>query len=45
MAALIGEVFGKNANLYEILELAKTATEAQIKKAYYKKALLWVGIS
>jgi len=34
-------IFGSKPDLYAILGIARTATEAQIKKAYFKKALLW----
>ena len=41
MATLIREAFGKISSLYDILEVSKTATGAQLKQAYFKQALKW----
>jgi curved DNA-binding protein CbpA len=41
MAALVRECFG-DASAYDILGVDKKATQEQIKRAYYKKALQWV---
>ena len=38
-ATIISEAFGEDANLYEILGVNKDATLAQLRKAYYRKAL------
>ncbi len=40
-AATVKAAFGKKS-LYEILEVERTASAAAIKKAYFKKALLFV---
>ena len=42
MASAVREAFGK-ASLYEILNIQKTATAAEIKKAYFKLALRYVS--
>ncbi len=41
-AALVRAVFG-DESLYDILGVTKDATEAQLRRGYYKKALQWVG--
>ena len=43
MASIVREAFGK-AGLYEILNVKKTATAAEIKKAYFKLALQFVRL-
>ncbi len=43
--AEIQSVFGKKKGLYAILEIAPAATQAEIKKAYFKLALKLVCIS
>ncbi|CAE7265403.1 Dnajc9 [Symbiodinium pilosum] len=42
MASLIRDAFGKErANLYELLNVTKDASPAQIRKGYYSAALKW----
>ena len=39
---IIAEAFGEDANLYtDVLEVSSDATPAQLRKAYYQKALLY----
>ena len=41
-ATIIADAFGEGACLYEtVLEVSKNATPAQLRKAYYQKALLY----
>ena len=40
-ASLVAECFGKGASLYAVLGVDKGASEAQLRRAYYKKALAW----
>lgn len=41
-ATIIADAFGEGACLYEtVLQVPKTATPAQLRKAYYQKALLY----
>mmetsp|Transcript_4806 Transcript_4806/g.5564 ORF Transcript_4806/g.5564 Transcript_4806/m.5564 type:complete len:307 (+) Transcript_4806:114-1034(+) len=39
-ATIISAAYGEGANLYEILGVTSDATAAQLRKAYYRKALL-----
>jgi preprotein translocase subunit Sec63 len=36
-ATIIAEAFGEDADLYEILGVDKKATQAELRKAYYRK--------
>ena len=38
-ATVISDAFGEDADLYEILGVQRDATGAQLRKAYYRKAL------
>lgn len=42
--AQINQAFGKKKTLYEILGVAKDATAATIRKAYFKMALTCVSV-
>ena len=42
MAGIVREAFG-SVDLYAILNVKKTSTVAEIKKAYFKLALQFVG--
>ena len=38
---LLSQAFGDDVNLYEILEVDKSVTDTKLRKAYYKKALVY----
>jgi len=38
---LLSQAFGDDVNLYEILEVDKSVTNTKLRKAYYKKALVY----
>lgn len=38
-ATIIADAFGEDANLYEVLGVDKDASQAQLRKAYYRNAL------
>ena len=40
-SSLVAECFGKGTSLYAVLGVEKGASEAQLRRAYYKKALAW----
>ena len=40
-AAQVVECFGRGTSLYAVLGVEKGASEAQLRRAYYKKALVW----